>query len=175
MSYVGHTALQELFDRSGTTELVSSTGTLSPTALHHGANDWSRALRRAGITRGDRIVCALPNGPAFAQLLVAALADGVTLAPVSAQEDVGALLPLLDARIAVTETAVGPHISAPSRTGGPPPNPLEPRGAAARSDGIVFLMRTSGTTGAARWIALSEAGVLAVACCARFPGRIRSD
>ena len=158
----GNTALQERFDSSGTAELLADGIRLSATALHHGANDWCRALRRAGITRGDRVICALPNGTAFAQLLVAALADGVTLVPVPPDEDVIPLLDALDARIAIARTSLHPNVAVPSRTGGPPSGPMTPRHASARTDTVAFLLRTSGSSGAPRWIALQESGVLAV-------------
>ena len=158
----GNSALQELFDACGTAELVAQGVRHSAMALHHGANDWSRALRRAGITRGDRVICALPNGAAFAQLLVASLADGITLAPVPPGEDVVPLLDALDARIAIASTAAHPHVAEPSRTGGPPGGPMVPRKSVARTDSIAFLLRSSGTVGLPRWIALSDTGVYAV-------------
>ena len=157
----GNSAMQELFDASGAAELIAAGDTFSATALHHGANDWSRALRRAGIARGDRVVCALPNGPAFIQLLVACLADGVTLAPVPASDDVAPLLEALDARVAIAESSTHPHVAVPSRNGGPPSGPLLARVATARTDAVAFLLRSSGTAGPPRWIALSESGVLA--------------
>ena len=157
----GNSAMQELFDASGAAELVAAGDTFSATALHHGANDWSRALRRAGIARGDRVVCALPNGPAFVQLLVACLADGVTLAPVPPTENVVPLLDVLDARVAIAEASTHPRVAVPSRNGGPPSGPLLARAASARTDTVAFLLRSSGTAGTPRWIALSEGGVLA--------------
>jgi acyl-CoA synthetase (AMP-forming)/AMP-acid ligase II len=158
----GNSALQELFDASGTAELIAHGVKYTATALHHGANDWSRALRRAGITRGDRVICSLPNGAAFAQLLVASLADGITLAPVPPDEDVVPLLDALDARIAIAPDVTHPHVSDAAPTGGPPRGPMVPRKSTARTDTIAFLLRTSGTAGQPRWIALSETGVLAV-------------
>lgn len=158
----GNSALQELFDSSGTAELVSHGVRYTATALHHGADDWSRALRRAGITRGDRVICALPNGAAFAQLLVASLADGITLVPVPPGEDVVPLLDALDARIALAPVSSHPHVAEPAPSGGPPRGPMVPRKSTARTDTIAFLLRTSGTDGHPRWIALSEAGVMAV-------------
>ena len=158
----GHTALQELFDACGTAELIADGTRLSAMTMHHGANDWSRALRRAGITRGDRVVCALPNGPAFAQLLVAALADGVTLAPVAPTEDVVPLLDALDARVAIARHSGHPNVAVPQSTGGPPSGPITPRAGTARTDQVAFLLRTSGTSGTPRWIALAESGVLSV-------------
>lgn len=158
----GDSALQELFDASGTAELVSPGSRHSATALHYGANDWSRALRRAGITRGDRVICALPNGPAFAQLLVAVLADGLTLAPVPPHENVAPLLDALDARIAIAMESDHQHVATPARTGGPPGGPILPRKATARTDSVAFLVRSSGTAGQPQWVALSETGVLSV-------------
>ncbi len=158
----GNSALQELFDACGATELVSDGVRLSATALHHGADDWARALRRAGVTRGDRIVCALPNGGAFAQLLVSALAEGITLVPVPAHEDPAALLESLDARLAVALDSTHRHVAVPSRNGGPPGGPIFPRAAAARSDAIAFLLRSSGSTSEPRWSAISERAVLSV-------------
>ncbi len=158
----GTSALQELFDSCGTAELVADGARLSATALYHGANDWSRALRRAGIARGDRVVCALPNGAAFAQLLVAALADGITLAPVPSEEDVVPLLEVLDARAAIAARSMHPNVAVPQATGGPPSGPITPRRSVVRTDHVAFLLRTSGSSGAPRWIALPEAGVLAV-------------
>jgi len=158
----GNSALQELFDSCCAAELMADGIRLSATALHHGADDWARALRRAGVTRGDRIVCALPNGAALAQLLVAALADGITLAPVPPHKDVVPLLESLDARIAIALESTHRHVAVPSRTGGPPGGPMYPRASAVRSDSVAFLLRSSGSTATPRWSALSERGVLAV-------------
>ncbi len=158
----GSTDLQQLFEVSGTADLVADGERASATALHHGANDWSRALRRAGIARGDRVVCALPNGRAFAQLLVAALTDGVTLVPVAEHEPIIPMLELVDARLGVAMTSTHPAVAVPSSSGGPPPVALNPRRSASRTDGIPFLLRSSGTTAAPQWIALSDAGVMSV-------------
>lgn len=162
MSPSGNSALQELFDACGTAELRTDDVRLSATAMHHGANDWARALRRAGVARGDRVVCALPNGPAFAQLLIATLAEGVTLAPVPPDENVVPLLDALDARIAIAGQSSHPNVAVPSHTGGPPSGPITPRKSSERTDHVAFLLRTSGTSGTPRWIALSESGVMAV-------------
>lgn len=154
--------LQALFDSCGTAELITATACVSATALNHGANDWSRALRHAGVMRGDRVLCALPNGEAFVQLLVATLADGVTLVPVPAGEAVEPLLDSVDARVAIALDSATAHVAVPSRTGGPPSTPLVPRRASQRTDKIAFLLRSSGTTAEPKWIAIAERGVLAV-------------
>jgi long-subunit acyl-CoA synthetase (AMP-forming) len=158
----GTTPLQDLFDRSGAAELITSAGRLSATALHNGANDWSRALRRAGIARGDRLICALPNGAAYVQLLVAALADGITLVPVPESENVEPLLAELDARVAIVTRGTAAYLAIPSPSGGPPSSPLQPRQTSQRTDALAFLLRSSGTTGEPKWIAIAERGVLSV-------------
>ncbi len=158
----GVSPLQALFENCGTAELVTATTRMSATALHHGANDWSRALRRVGITRGDRVLCSLPNGEAFVQLLAAALADGVTLVPVPVGENVETLLNTVDARVAIATESTSAQVAVPSRSGGPPSAPLEPRRASQRTDKTAFLLRSSGTTAEAKWIAIAERGVLSV-------------
>jgi acyl-CoA synthetase (AMP-forming)/AMP-acid ligase II len=154
--------LQALFDRCGTAELITASTRMSATALHHGANDWSRALRRVGIMRGDRVLCALPNGDAFVQLLIASLADGVTLVPVPVGDDVERMLDIVDARVAIALDSTSAQVAVPSRTGGPPSAPLVPRRSSQRTDTIAFLLRSSGTTAEPRWVAIAERGVLAV-------------
>jgi len=162
MTRDGNSELQQLFAVSGTAELIADGVRSTATALHHGANDWSRALRRAGIARGDRVLCALPNGRAFAQLLVAALTDGVTLVPVPAHESLESLLEQVDARLGVAMAATHPAFAVPSPTGGPPSVALTPRRSTVRTDGVPFLLRSSGTTGEPQWIGLSDAGIMSV-------------
>lgn len=162
MSAFGLSPLQQLFESHGAAELVLPDATLSATALHYGANDWSRALRRAGITRGDRVLAALPNGAAFVQLLVATLADGITLVPVRETRQVSALLDAFDARVAVTSDSTEPFVAVPNRTGGPPSSPITPRRGTTRTEDAAFILGTAGTTGATKWIVLSDANVMAV-------------
>lgn len=159
---IADSPLQALFGSCGTAELVTPALRLSATALQHGANDWVRALRRAGVTRGDRIVCALPNGAAFAQLVLATLAEGITLAPMPDGSDVTSLLDSLDARLGVATQSDHANVAVPSRTGGPPAASMIPRVPSIRTEHIAFLLRTSGTTGTPRWVGLSDSGVLSV-------------
>ena len=162
MSLTGDAALRALCERPGTAELVADGVRTDRDALHDGARAWARAWRAAGISRGDRVVVALPNGAALAQLVIASLMDGVTLVPVPAGEACAPLLEQLDARIAVATSADVADVVRPSASGGPPAAPLRPRPRSAPTDGIAFLLRTSGTGGAPRWIGLSGAGVHAV-------------
>jgi hypothetical protein len=50
--------------------------------LWQGMTRWVAAFRAAGLGAGDRLVAALPSGPAAAEVALAALWDGLTLAPV---------------------------------------------------------------------------------------------
>jgi hypothetical protein len=55
--------------------------------LWNGVVRWVEAFRAAGLQAGNRLVVALPSGPAFAEVALAALWDGLTLAPVSPDTD----------------------------------------------------------------------------------------
>lgn len=159
--------------------LVWTRDALVPAAtLWAGARRWVDWLRAHGVTSGDRLVCALPPGPPFVAVLVAALWEELTFVPVPpvAQTDVPldaeveAALAAADARLAVV--APGPRARSAGRrpglvvtdaAGGPPT-----RGPALRArrgeptPAARFLVRTSGTTGAPQHVALSDANVRAV-------------
>ncbi len=141
-------------------------------SLWAGSRQWVRALREAGLERGDRVVCALPAGAAFVQLLIASLWDGYTLAPVAPrdvdEDGAEALLAMLDARLLVLDSrdvqGVRPrHCFVPGDAGWPdrslPPLRVATHGV---TPDVCMLLRTSGTSGAPTWIALSDANVLAV-------------
>lgn len=155
-------SLVALFETCGSASLLADGTIHEASALHAGAQSWCRALERAGIGVGDRVLAALPNGVAFATLVRATLASGVTLVPVPEREDPAALLDPLDARLGVAMATSHPQIVVPMSDGSAPRGPFQTRDAAARTEGIAFLLRTSGTTVAPRFIALRDAGVLAV-------------
>jgi len=50
-------------------------------SLWAGTRAWTKAFRAMGVGAGDVVVCTLPDGPAFVQVLLACLWDGVTFAP----------------------------------------------------------------------------------------------
>lgn len=112
-----------------------------------GAAAWSRWLASRGLAPGDRLVCALPPGPEFVALLVAALRHGLTFVPVPPTADAEDAARDVDARLTVA--------------GGMDETPA-PRAAGPATPDVRFLLRTSGTTGARRWVALSDANVGAV-------------
>jgi acyl-CoA synthetase (AMP-forming)/AMP-acid ligase II len=109
----------------------------------------------------------LPSGAAFVQLLVASLWEGLSLAIVAAREaEEGGppqLLESLDARLLVSEVARGAHCVVPGAAGWPEQAlPAIRTALSAPTPDVRLLLRTTGTAGQARWVALSDANVLAV-------------
>ena len=131
-------------------------------SLWTGSRLWTDAFRAAGLQTGDRLVVALPPSTAFVQVLVAALWEGYTVALAPASADVEALLDPLDARAAVA-TQSTPHAWVSEEYAGPrsTPDTLRPL-RTERTPDARFLLQTSGTTGLARWVALSDRNVLSV-------------
>jgi acyl-CoA synthetase (AMP-forming)/AMP-acid ligase II len=131
-------------------------------SLWTGSRLWTDAFRASGLETGDRLVVSLPPGPAFVQVLVAALWEGYTLALAPAGADVGTLLETLDARAAVVPRDA-PHAWRSEEYAGPRSTPDRLRSPRTdRTPDVRFLLQTSGTTGHARWVALSDRNVLSV-------------
>jgi len=131
-------------------------------SLWTGARLWTEAFRETSLRTGDRLVIALPPSTAFVQVLVAALWEGVTIALAPPGDDLDQLCSSLDARAAVASQA-GPHTWTANPCAGPASAPETLRPAdRERTPDVRFLLRTSGTTQLARWIALSDRNVLAV-------------
>jgi len=126
--------------------------------LWRGMRGWVECLRELRIEPGDRLV--LTGNPDFGWVSAAfaALWLQATLVLPPAGEEPGAAADVLDARLAIgtggqieCDSQGQPKVCAPVRhTRGP-----------ARPE-VRFLLRTSGTGGEARWIALSDENVLAV-------------
>lgn len=137
--------------------------TITPAAsLWTGSRLWTEAFRATDLRPGDRLVIALPPSPAFVQVLVAALWEGYTIALAPDQEDTSSLLDTLDARAAVA-THTGPHIWESAEYDGPKSTPDALRSShTGPTPDVRFLLRTSGTTAHARWVALSDQNVLSV-------------
>lgn len=110
------------------------------------AGAWAARLRSAGARRGDRVVCALPPGASFVALLVAALSERWTFVPLPPAADVEAAAAAVDAHAVIT--AAG-DLRLRAAAGPPTPDTR-------------LLLATSGTTGAPRRLALSEANLQAV-------------
>lgn len=140
-----------------------SNDTITPAAsLWTGSRLWTQALRSTDLREGDRLVIALPPSAAFVQVLVAALWEGFTVALAPHGTDGSALLDTLDARAAVT-TETLPHAFVSEEYAGPRSTPDTLRSPETpRTPDVRFLLRTSGTTDHARWVALSDRNVLSV-------------
>ena len=142
---------------------VIADDTITPAAsLWTGSRLWVQAFRGADLSPGDRLVIALPPSTAFVQVLVAALWEGYTVALVPPHDNIPALLDTLDARAAVTPDG-GPHAWCSDEYAGPQSTPDTLRAPdTAPTPDVRFLLRTSGTTDHARWVALSDRNVLSV-------------
>ncbi|MEM6288772.1 MAG: aromatic amino acid lyase, partial [Bacteroidota bacterium] len=141
-----------------------------------GARAYVRTFRDAGLVPGDRLLLALPPSAAFVQALVAGLWEGLTVVPAPAgasdRTEVSDLLEVVDARAAVLPEA-GPHAWAPDDVGGPTGAPVLRPTVHGPTPDARFLLRTSGTSGAPTWIALSDANVWAVVDAHREPLGLR--
>ncbi len=146
----------------------------SAAALWAGARQWVRCFRALGLQPGDRVVCALPADAAFVQCLIAALWEGLTLAvtsPDAAERDGGySLVTTLDARVLFTSGVPADAFTVAADAiaqGGSGDWPNELLSAMRTSVGertpdVRLLLRTSGTSGSAQWVALSDDNLFAV-------------
>jgi acyl-CoA synthetase (AMP-forming)/AMP-acid ligase II len=154
-----------LYDRlreQGLPALIADDTITPGGSLWTGARLWTEAFRDTSLRAGDRLVIALPPSTAFVQVLVAALWEGLTVALAPPRDDIEQLCTALDARAAVASRP-GPHTWAASACAGPTSTPETLRPAdTGRTPDVRFLLRTSGTTQLARWIALSDRNVLSV-------------
>jgi acyl-CoA synthetase (AMP-forming)/AMP-acid ligase II len=143
--------------------LVWTVDGLVPAAtLWSGARRWVAWVRGAGLAPGDRLVCALPPGPAFVMVLVAALWEELTFVPVPASADPAPVAREIDARVVVAARGA-PGVVCPDAAGVPAAGAVHVGATAAPpTPEARLLLRTSGTGGAPRWIALSDANLCAV-------------
>ena len=134
-------------------------------AIWAGARLRTAAFRDAGLVPGDRLALIVPPSAAFMQILVAALWEGLTIAPFPVSENAENALLAADARLAIVPEGSpalpgvwqAAQVDGPFRTG----ELRSPRH--APSPDARFLLRTSGTTGGGgRWIALGDTGILSV-------------
>ena len=133
--------------------LHDDAGALTGDALLELAATWSAWLRAHDVAPGERIACALPPGRAFAALLIAALGHGATLALLPPGTELDEASATLDARLVIRVARAD---------GGPPTITAQRAVRGAPTPAVRFLLQTSGTTGARRWIALSDGNVRAV-------------
>jgi len=144
-------------------------GILPAAALWAGARRWIAGFRSAGLTAGDRVALALPASPAFVQILIAGIWEGLTLVPLAPPATLDTLektVVEIDARCAIATAQYAPSWACTAHfCAGPepedPPLPLRTVRLAPTPD-VRFLLQTSGTSGAGRFIALSDRNVLSV-------------
>lgn len=157
-----HSLLYERFSGQPLPLLHAGGETWTAASLWAGSRRWVAHFRALGLAPGDRLLLALPAGPGFVQVLLAALWESLTIVPVPMGERVERLQERLDARVVVSLTA-GAATIVPSADHGPPESVGVLRAASGPpTPSVRFLLRTSGTTGAGRWIALGDESVLAV-------------
>lgn len=137
--------------------------TVVPAAsLWAGARCWLDMFRTSGVRPGDRLVLGVEPSPAFLQVLIAGLWEGLTLALVDPKCDVSAFMDEFDAVAAVSDQAGRFHFVA-DRSGAPAAAAARLRTAAQPPLADVRLLTaSSGTSKAPRWAALSDVNVLSV-------------
>lgn len=157
-----HALLYDCLKDEALPVLICNEATTPSASLWTGARLWVDTFRTTDLQPGDRLVLALPPTAAFVQVLVAALWEGYTIAFARPDEDVAPLLSTLDARAAVT-TESESHAWTAHEQAGPKASPDTLRAPTTqRTPDVRFLLRTSGTTALATWVALSDRNVLSV-------------
>lgn len=148
-------------------------GVIPAASLWAGMRLWCAAFRSAGLGPGDRIILALPPSPAYVMVLLAALWEGLTLAPLDPKRSAEQALSDLNARLVVGEERM-PGAWQPDACGLPLSNRggLRPAHSPPTPDARL-LLQTSGTTNLPRWIALSDANLFAVLDSHRDPLNLR--
>lgn len=122
---------------------------------------WEETLGST-LVPGDRILVAARPAPAVLSLLLAAMKQGLTIALAGEREDLSLLAGEVDAR-AVFPDHDPLFAIASERAGSRDRLVFQPRESRfPPSPRARFLIRTSGTSGGARWVALSERNVVAV-------------
>jgi hypothetical protein len=123
-----------------------------------GMRGWVKAFRAVGLEPGDRLVVGGPPGLGWVGAVLAGLWLEATLCLVPQGENVAAVGEELDARL-----ILGPGGRTHWDRDGQPTLGGAPRTAQLpRLPGARFLLRTSGTGGQRKWIALSDANLFAV-------------
>lgn len=138
-------------------------GRITPIAsIWTGARQWVNFFRASGLTQGTRVVLALGPSPAFLMAMVAAWWEGLSLIVLREGEPVP---DALDASVIIRAESCGtdPRVIAPNPDWGPPEKPVRPPTTRlGPSPDVRLMLRTSGTSGRPRWIALSDENIAAV-------------
>lgn len=143
--------------------VVLPTATIPAASIWVSTRLWTSALRAMPLAPGDRIVIAARPSVGTLALLIAALWEGLTIAMAPPGVDPDEALLDFDARLILADRP-GTHAVTADNAGCPeihpaflPRDPLGPPTPEAR-----LLLRTSGTSGSPRWVALSDANLWTV-------------
>ena len=133
----------------------------SAASLWAGTRAWLSAFRGAGLVAGDRLVCALPEGAAFVQVMLACLWDEIVFAPVSLPCDVHAMMCALDARAAVAVSHGGSlpmaGVFIPDSSAQPPgERPASRVATAPPRVGVALLLAVTDSDQRSRWVEVSN-------------------
>jgi acyl-CoA synthetase (AMP-forming)/AMP-acid ligase II len=131
---------------------------------------WTQAFRGAGLQAGDHILLALPPNRAFMAIVLAGLWEELTVALLPPSGDIADAFAVCKPQIIITTSDIAAHhptlpCCVPTHDH-LPPNPFRWDCSAHRicspTPDIRLLLRTSGTTTAPRWVALSDVNMLSV-------------
>ena len=86
--------------------LVMPDALWSAASLWAGTRAWTNAFRAAGMAGGHGLLCALPAGPAFVQVLLACLWEEITFVSLPMNADIDTEVSALDARAVVVTAPV---------------------------------------------------------------------
>lgn len=128
-----------------------------------GARAWIHYFRDLELQKGSRIILHLPESPAFIRIVIASLWEGYTLIPIPNYFEAANLIDELDANLIISQGCENAFAISPDMYGNPPDTILATRPSKLPPyPEIAFILRSSGTTGQARFSMLSLENVLAV-------------
>lgn len=151
-------ALHARFRGQPTPLLVMPDALWTAASLWAGTRSWTKAFRSMELVAGDTVTCALPAGPAFVQVLLACLWEGLTFAT----HDPGDEAPTrhavhgVESRLLIGATVIpGVPVLVPDQASQPPA--LLPRLASqtTATPGIAVRWAGDGQGAAVRWSAVA--------------------
>lgn len=153
--------LHDALHARATPVLVFHNQTIPAASVWTGSRCWVRALRDAGISKGDRVALCLDESPGFLFALVACLFEGLGVALATPKDEPDRITQEVDAVAAI---APHPQSALPVGTDGLPAGNARPvrRSVHPPCHDVSVLLRTSGTTSQPRWVALSEHNIISV-------------